>query len=162
MDNGNYIIAFTGHRDYDNSATDKLCETIISLRNIGARGFRVGMARGFDMAAAEIILELMSEDSDIWLEAYIPFPDFEKSLDNREVVRYREVLKCCREVHIACEGYNKGAFHKRNDMLIEGADYLIAWWNGTSSGTGYTVKRAKKRRLKIINLYPTTQMTLQF
>jgi hypothetical protein len=62
---------------------------------------------------------------------------------------------------MASEEYNKGVYHKRNDMLIEGADYIIAWWDGTSSGTGYTVKQALKKHLRIINLYPSAQLALQ-
>jgi uncharacterized phage-like protein YoqJ len=161
MENSNYIIAFTGHRSYDNSADDKLRETITSLHNIGARHFRVGMAEGFDMAAAEMVMELMSEDNSITLEAFIPWPEFEKHLSDRDTQRYHKILSCCTEQHFASEEYNKGVFHKRNDMLIAGCDYLIAWWDGSSSGTGYTVKQARKDRIKIINLYPSPQMKLQ-
>lgn len=161
MNTQNYIVAFTGHRNYDNSANDKLRETIVSLHDIGARVFRVGMAEGFDMSAAEIVMELMTENDDITLEAYIPWPEFDKHFNDCDAVRYKNILKCCETSHIASEEYNKGVYHKRNDMLIEGADYIIAWWDGTSSGTGYTVKQARKKHLRIINLYPSAQLALQ-
>jgi uncharacterized phage-like protein YoqJ len=161
MNSRNYIVSFTGHRNYNNSADDKLRETVTSLYNIGARIFRVGMAEGFDMVAAEIVMELMSENSDITMEAYIPWPEFDKRLNASDAVRFRKILSCCDRRHIASEEYNKGVFHKRNDMLIDGADYIVAWWNGSSSGTGYTVKRARRNHIRIINLYPSAQMLLQ-
>ncbi|MBO7242834.1 MAG: DUF1273 family protein [Alistipes sp.] len=155
------VVSFTGHRNYTNAQNDRLRESIISLYNIGARVFRVGMAEGFDMAAAELVMEMMVEDINIVLEAYIPWPDFDKHLNHNDSMRYNNILKCCNAVHYASNEYNRGVYHKRNDMLIEGADYIVAWWDGSSSGTGYTVKQAKRHHLKIINLYPSPQMTLQ-
>ena len=49
-----------------------------------------------------------------------------------------------------------------NDMLVEGADTLVAWWNGAQSGTAYTVKRAKKLGISIINIYPKNQLSIEF
>ena len=60
--------------------------------------------------------------------------------------------------------YENGGYGKLEKVdfpLIECADYLIAWWTGKSSVTGYTVKRARKKHLKILNLYPSQQMKLQ-
>lgn len=154
------VVSFTGHRNYNNSANNKLRDTITSLYNIGARIFRVGMAEGFDMTAAEIVIELMSEHNDIALEAYIPWPEFANHFNNSEAQRYDNILKHCSSLYLASDEFNKGVYHKRNDMLVEDANYLVAWWDGSSSGTGYTVKQARKKHLKLINLYPSQQMTL--
>ena len=161
MDNRPIIVAFTGHRDYDNSANEALRDAITSLYNSGARVFRVGMAVGFDMTAAEFVIEHMAEHNDIVLEAYIPWPDFIEHFDDSNALRFNNIIIHCSRADFASEEFHKGVYHKRNDMLIEGADYLIAWWNGKSSGTGYTVKRARKKHLKILNLYPSQQMKLQ-
>lgn len=161
MNQPQIVVSFTGHRSYDHSADETLRNTITSLYNLGARRFRVGMAEGFDMIAAEMILELMSEDSNIAIEAYIPWQEFDSHFSKSEASRFYNIVKHCDAVYYAAKEYNKGVYHKRNDMLIEGADYLIAWWDGSSSGTGYTVKRAKQQHLKIINLYPSPQMKLQ-
>ena len=74
------IVAFTGHRTYQHSAEEQLRTTILSLYNQGVRTFRVGMAEGFDLAAAEAIIEIMSESRDITLEAYIPWQGFNSHL----------------------------------------------------------------------------------
>jgi hypothetical protein len=53
-------------------------------------------------------------------------------------------------------------FYHRNDMLVEGADLLVAWWDGGASGTAYTVKRARKLGLTIKNIYPQKQLSIVF
>ena len=38
----------------------------------------------------------------------------------------------------------KHAYHHRNRLIVEAADLVIAFWNGRSTGTTYTVAYAKK------------------
>ena len=137
------IVAFTGHRTYQHSAEEQLRTTILSLYNQGARTFRVGMAEGFDLAAAEAIIEIMSESRDITLEAYIPWQGFNSHLTSDK------------------QEFRPWVFRERNDRLVEGADYVVAWWDGSSSGTGYTVRKALKKRCKVVNLYPSQQLTME-
>ena len=49
------------------------------------------------------------------------------------------------------EKYAKGAPLKRNDMIIDYADLVVAFWDGESRGTEYVIKRCKKvgREIKI-------------
>ena len=54
-------VAFTGHRDYSGTTNEKLREVIIALYEVGYSTFLCGMAEGFDIAAAEIVLSLKSE-----------------------------------------------------------------------------------------------------
>ena len=161
MNTRNYIVAFTGHRNYDNSANDKLRETIVSLHDIGARVFRVGMAEGFDMSAAEIVMELMTENDDITLEAYIPWPSFYKRFAAEDQRRYLDIVNHCSLTIYIDRSYSHTIFYQRNDRLIEGADIVVAWWDGSSSGTGYTVKQARKNKLRVVNLRPDPQLLME-
>lgn len=43
----------------------------------------------------------------------------------------------------------RGAGHKRNEQMAKYADYLIAFWDGNSSGTKSMIDYAKKQNLKI-------------
>lgn len=45
------------------------------------------------------------------------------------------------------EKYGKSAGYKRNVAMSEQADALIAFWNGTSRGTGHMIQIAKDRGL---------------
>jgi predicted Rossmann fold nucleotide-binding protein DprA/Smf involved in DNA uptake len=38
----------------------------------------------------------------------------------------------------------KHAFHHRNRLIVEACDQLIAFWNGQSSGTRYTIDDARR------------------
>ena len=161
MNNGPLIVAFTGHRTYDGSANELLKATISELYDKGARHFRVGMAEGFDLAAGDIIVDMMLNHSDIVLEACIPWPTFDTHLtpENRKLYNY--ILRHTTVVRYSDNTYHPAIFRHRNDMLVEGADCLVAWWSGAQSGTGYTVKRAKKLGLEIKNLYPQLQLRIE-
>ena len=162
MKNRPLIVAFTGHRTYDGSANELLEATIRELYTEGARHFRVGMAEGFDLAAGSIIANMTLEYSDIVLEACIPWPTFDAHLAPEERQLYNGILKHTDVVRYSDNEYHPAIFRHRNDMLVEGADWLIAWWNGEQSGTGYTVKRAKKLGLNIKNIYPENQLSIEF
>lgn len=45
--------------------------------------------------------------------------------------------------------YGRAAPIKRNDEIINYADEVIAFWDGASKGTQYTVKRAQKLGKKV-------------
>ena len=162
MNNSVHIIAFTGHRTYDGSANELLMATIRELYDEGARHFRVGMAEGFDLAAGEAVVELMQEHQDIVLETCIPWPSFDMRFSSANRQLYSRIINHATIIHYSGEEYHPMIFHHRNDMLVEGADLLVAWWNGESSGTAYTVKRARKLGLIIKNLYPKNQLSIAF
>ena len=162
MNNATHIVAFTGHRTYDGSANDILMATIRELYFEGAHHFRVGMAEGFDLAAGEAVVSLMQEHHDIILEACIPWPTFNARFSTTDQQRYNNILTQATIIRYSGEAYHPTIFHHRNDMLIEEANIIVAWWNGGSGGTGYTVKRAKKLGINIINLYPKNQLSLEF
>ena len=39
---------------------------------------------------------------------------------------------------------HKHAFHHRNRLIVEAADLVVAFWNGHSTGTAYTMRYAKR------------------
>ena len=155
------IVAFTGHRTYDGSANDTLDATIRELYTEGARHFRVGMAEGFDLAAGNAVVRLMQEHSDITLEACVPYPTFYHRLHGKEREEYTTIIRRATIIHYAGSDYVPAIFHLRNDMLVEGANWLVAWWNGAPSGTAYTIKRATKLGVNIKNIYPERQLTME-
>ncbi len=156
MKTSQHIVAFSGHRSYDGSADDRLRSVVADLYAEGVRIFRVGMAEGFDLAAGEVVLSLMELYDDIVLEAYVPWPLFSARFDRESKLKYDAVIAKAQIIRYAGFAFQNTIFHQRNDMLVDGAGYLVAWWNGSRSGTGYTVGRARRQRSKIINLHPTS------
>ena len=47
------------------------------------------------------------------------------------------------------EKYARAAPLKRNDLIIEYADEVVAFWNGKSKGTAYVISKCKKQGKKI-------------
>ena len=152
------IVAFSGHRSYDHSADDKLRSVVADLYDDGVRIFRVGMAEGFDLAAGEVVLSLMEVHDDIVLEAYVPWPLFSARFERESRMKYDAIIAKAQVIRYAGFAFQNNIFHQRNDMLVDGAGYLVAWWNGSRSGTGYTVGRARRHHAKIINLHPSSSI----
>ena len=145
-------VSFTGHRDYKDFANDAL-ETI--LRRLYAeiyRNFLCGMARGFDLAAGECIAGLRSEMPDMRLVCVIPFRGQERSFSKADQERFRNLTELADETIYISEGYWTGVYHQRNDFLTENASVIVAYYNGKKGGTHYTIHRALKQGLSIINI----------
>lgn len=45
--------------------------------------------------------------------------------------------------------YARGAYHRRNQAIINEADEMVAFWNGRSKGTSHTISLAEKRGIPI-------------
>lgn len=138
--------AFTGHRelggDFDAQILENLIEKLIKE---GVGVFYDGGARGFDLIAAESVLKL-KQKYPVTLVICVPCYGQEKMYSEQDKARYSAVLKGADEVVYVSENYYKGCFLRRNDYMIERADYLIAYLKEDEGGTAYTVKkfRAKK------------------
>lgn len=153
-------IAFTGHREYKRSHDYLIMECVEQLVASGAREFRVGMAEGFDLAAALVVLELRNRQPDIRLVAYIPYPNFRARLSKECHTLYDTILEQADQVHYIAQEYRHGIYYERNKALVDGAELVVAWWNGSSSGTGQTVRYARKQHIAIRNLFESQQLEL--
>ena len=70
------IVAFTGHRSIDHKKVESLKRELITIvKTLYAKGVRIylsGMAIGFDMLAAEVILSLKPKLPSLKLISVIP------------------------------------------------------------------------------------------
>ena len=156
------VAAFTGHRTYKRSGDDRLRATIEQLYDEGVRLFRVGMAEGFDLAAGDILLTIREEHPSLRIEAIVPYPQFAERFNICDRQLYKAIISKADIVRYADEEYHYGVYHKRNDMLVEGADVVVAWWNGRPSGTEYTIGQARRIGCRIINIYFDSQLEIDF
>lgn len=46
--------------------------------------------------------------------------------------------------------FGRGATFVRNRMIVDVADIVIAFWNGSSRGTKYTIEYAKKKYVPVV------------
>ena len=147
-------VAFTGHRTYRGAAADALRRTVGELYARGFRNFLSGMAVGFDLAAAEAVLELRERVPGVRLVAAVPFRGQEMRFSPADRERFRRVLAEADSVEVLAPAYHRGCYAVRNDFLVDNARVLVAWYDGSPGGTRHTVSRALRRGLEFVNLHP--------
>ncbi len=151
--------AFTGHRTYRHEADDLLRRTVTMLYATGIRTFLSGMAVGFDLAAAETVLNCKATHADIRLVAVVPFRGQQFRFSDYDRARFERILADADETILLSESYSRGSYTIRNNYLIAHAATLITWYDGSTGGTRYTVERALAQNRKLIHLNPATPLT---
>lgn len=146
-------VAFTGRRTYRGEASDALERTLEALYDRGFRTFLSGMAVGFDLAAAEAVLALRERRRDVRLIAAIPFHGQENRFGLLDRQRYRRVLAEADDAEVLSPAYHRGCYAVRNNFLTDHASLLVAWYDGMPGGTHYTVCRARRSGMEIVNLH---------
>ena len=68
---------------------------------------------------------------------------------------YNIAAKCDKETMLQRE-YTPGCMEKRNQYMVDHADYILAVWNGRPSGTGNTVRYAQKKGKFVIVIDPVS------
>lgn len=158
-------IAFTGEsvlttstgvpdRNLENVVRTELYYVLEECCNEGKDTFLCGMELGFDLLAAEVVLELKKSYPDIKLYAIIPFTGQEDEYDSEEKVRYRRINEATdgRQV-IWSKDYSVLSYLKRNDFMIENCSEIIAYSNNNKTGAYYTVHKARKNNMDVLNFY---------
>lgn len=160
------IACFTGHRPfglpwgYDEPKESCLRfkkDLFVILRNEiknGIETFLTGMAEGFDMIAAETIIELKKDFPNVKLIAVVPCKDQEKHWKPSQQERYWKIIGQCDEKTILAKHPSRRCFNERNLYMVKHSSVCIACWNGKPSGTGNTVKFAKENGLKVRVINP--------
>ena len=127
---------------------------LVLVYALGFRTFLSGMAVGFDLAAAEAVLELRERVPGVRLVAAVPFRGQEMRFSPADRERFRRVLAEADSVEVLAPAYHRGCYAVRNDFLVDNARVLVAWYDGSPGGTRYTVRRALGRGLEVVNLCP--------
>ena len=139
--------AFTGHRNLEEDfSISKLRKQIKYLILDGVDTFYNGMAIGFDLAAAEVVLSLKKKYKHIKIIACIPCYEQEKYYSNEDKLRYVNILKEVDEKIILSNHYYNGCMQKRDRFMVDKADYLITYCRQSTGGTAYTVNYFIKQK----------------
>ncbi len=153
-------VCFTGHRSQKlpwkfneqderciamRTKTKKLIEE--AIKN-GYVNFISGMALGFDMICAELVLELKEKYSHIKLLCAIPCKTQSNRWHTDQRKRYQKILKQADIKRYISNEYTDTCMHERNDYMLKNSSLIIALYNGTPGGTHYTLTKATKIGLK--------------
>lgn len=146
--------AFTGHRTYRGEGDEALKQVVGAFYDRGFRTLLSGMAVGFDLAAAEVVLACRAQMPDLQLVAVVPFEGQEGRFSEDDRARFHRVLAAADQVVVLSPVFDRGCYTVRNNYLIDHASALIAWYDGSSGGTHYTVRRGLRRGLRVENIHP--------
>ena len=143
--------AFTGHRKFKEEELDinKLDEAIYERIEKGERRFLCGMAYGFDLIAAERVLEF-KKSYKIELVACVPYAGQGSGLSFAARNKYRSILDKSDEVLVLANNYYDGCFLARDKYMVENSDSLICFMRRKEGGTFYTYSYAEKLGKEII------------
>ena len=121
---------------------------------MGIRNYYCGMAIGFDMLAAEVVLSLKSELPQLKLIAVIPFKGQSVRWNYKEQAKYNAILAQCDDSILLSKTYYNGCLLRRNDYMLAHSCGLVAFFDGKpKGGTFYTCRKAKASGMDIINLF---------
>lgn len=116
--------------------------------------FISGMALGFDMICAEIVLELKKKYPHIQLVCAIPCKNQDLFWSKKYKIRYREILGKADIVRYITKKYTKSCMLERNDYMLKNSSKVIALFNGIKGGTKSTILKAKKMGLVVDMIEP--------
>ncbi len=153
---GDMVCAFSGHRQiyriHSESLPRKLNFVVDALIDSGITHFLSGGAQGFDLLAAECVLEKRKTNPDIKLSMYLPCRNQAGKWNAATRRKYEVILEAADEVFYTADKYDAFCMHTRNRALVDNSDILVCYLVQTSSGTAYTKNYAEEKGRKIINL----------
>ncbi len=144
-----YRCCFTGHRPEkltlpEESIRKQLRPCVLQAIEDGYTTFITGMARGVDLWAGQIVIELREQGYPIKLVAACPHPDFESSWGDYWKDMFHEVLDKADFVQVVCPEFKMSNFQERNEWMVDRSSRVIAVYNGRKGGTHNTIFYARK------------------
>lgn len=133
---------------------NRLFSAISDLIDTGVTVFYTGMAMGFDIIAAETILDIakLRDDSSIRLVPCVPFIEQSKNFSSNWKKRYDDVLSKADQTILLSDKYFKGCYMARNKFMVDNSDVVLTCFDGKPGGTKNTLDYAKEKGRKIINI----------
>ena len=150
-------VCFTGHRKIKvtNELISRLNNTLTDLIKNGAVTFIAGGACGWDLLASEAVLKLREVYPQIKLHLVLPCSSEEQTIkwSDTQKAEYQNILNAADKVEYTSDHYYDGCMKVRNARLVELADCCVCYYDNRSrSGTGQTIRMAKEKGIRIINL----------
>lgn len=147
---------FTGHRKIPQAELPilkgKLRAAVEDAIRRGYRYFGAGGALGFDTLAAQTVQHLKPIYPQIRLILVLPCESQTRGWSQADVETYMKLKQAADKVVYTSKDYYNGCMQKRNRHLVEHSSLCICYMKDEHSGTGYTVRFAKEKDRRVINL----------
>lgn len=117
------------------------------------RRFITGMSRGFDLWAAEEVINLQREFPHLQLIAAIPFAGMETRWEPYWRDLYAQICEHCEYRSCMFNRFTPRCYHARDEYMVQHSSRVICWNNGTLGGTAYTCQYAERRGITLDNIH---------
>lgn len=149
---------FTGHRNLGGFGPSVMQQWV--KREVGKFFQRVrpmevfiGMALGADLIAAEECVRLK-----IPFIAVLPYIGQERAWGAAQQNWYQSVLKHARgTMVVSAGGHTNAKLHRRNHVIVDRCEKLLAVWDGREGGTAQCIDYAQENERDITVLDPVTR-----
>ena len=147
---------FLGHRDLpsweEQKVLTRLRYHLFRLSGDGVLYFGVGGAQGFDMVAAEYMLNLRDRDKNrIRIISVLPYPEYRAEWPEADFRRQEEILRRSDKVVYACPEKAEDAWRIRSRKLVDGSAYCVSYCHRLTGGTADAVRYAMSRGIPVYN-----------
>jgi len=148
---------FTGHRNIpkgeEAAVRARVREEALRQMERGIDTFLVGGAVGFDMLAAETLLELRErEGKSLRLISVLPFQGWRDKWGSAEKDREDRILEKSDEISFSRLKNCRQCYLDRDRKMVDGSCVCIAYCSRFGGGTAYTVRYAMKQGVEVINI----------
>lgn len=154
-------VCFSGHRPeklplngYSGSRVTRylksiLYKEILDSITAGYDRFITGLARGVDLWAGEILMELKAQGENISIIAVKPHKGHGDNFTGEEKFSLGRLISKADEVICLADEYRKGCLQRRNEYMVDHSGKLIAVVSDYRSGTGATIRYAEKQGIEV-------------
>lgn len=151
-----YSCCFTGHRKIKSAdmfyLSEELNNVVGRLISNGVNIFITGGAIGFDTLTAGVIIGYKRKGFPIKLHLALPCKNQSELWNDEDKQRYDFIKSYAdKEIYIE-ENYSKTCMKKRNDYMVENSSFCVAYMRREKTGTSYTLNKARKDGLSLIEL----------
>ncbi|MCD7771161.1 MAG: DUF1273 domain-containing protein [Oscillospiraceae bacterium] len=156
-----HAACFTGHRPekipfHDDEIRMRMLMSMFIQRiydaiDDGYRTFICGMARGVDIWGGRAIYALKKSRPELNLKmiGISPYRSEFDLLQGVDIYEYGTVRQGCDEMYYLSEDYFQACFHIRNRLMVDHSNRLIGVVSDYKSGTGNTIREARRQGLEL-------------
>ena len=151
-------VCFTGHRPWkipipESSLRIATSNAVADAISHGYTTFISGMAQGFDIVAAETVLEYRKRNPSIRLICALPFPDYNLNWDYHWKSRCKQVLLQADLTRTISPSYTPNCYQLRNQWMVRHSSLVIAMYLCAPSGTKNTIDYAESLGVPVERLH---------
>lgn len=147
---------FTGHRRLPKEKIEqiiiRLNQEVDNLISQGVTNFISGGALGFDQIVASLIVAKKEMGYKVKLIFALPCRNQDELWNAEQKKLYHGLIGEADEIIYVSEEYSAGCMKRRNRHMVDNSAYCICARLHPLSGTEQTVKYARQRGLRIINV----------